>query len=210
MTEEVSDEDDFFAIGGNSIAAAHASYNLGINMSLIYEFPSPSKLERVLVERIRSGSLHVRNNAATKIHQEDAKEKSLHLVNTEAYSGKNEKHNFTYKRMKVSCDKSQMLKVEDHRMSNRNPWKNFSSIASCSFSRCNRLMYRENQSRANDGYRVRSANVFTHTKGFIYEVWKVQMDSCVDASPLVVVKSPEVYVFVGSHSHKFACINAKR
>lgn len=42
----------------------------------------------------------------------------------------------------------------------------------------------------------------------MHELWKVYMESCVDASPLVVVKQQDVYLFIGSHSHKFVCVNA--
>lgn len=42
--EEISDHDDFFVMGGNSISAAHAAHKMGIDMRLIYAFPTPFKL----------------------------------------------------------------------------------------------------------------------------------------------------------------------
>ncbi|XP_050386625.1 putative acyl-activating enzyme 19 [Argentina anserina] len=51
MVEDVSDDDDFFMIGGNSIAAAHLANNIGVDMRLIYSFPTPSKLCMALPER---------------------------------------------------------------------------------------------------------------------------------------------------------------
>ncbi|KAL0308779.1 UNVERIFIED_CONTAM: putative acyl-activating enzyme 19, partial [Sesamum radiatum] len=46
-------------------------------------------------------------------------------------------------------------------------------------------------------------------KGFMRELWKVEMDSCVDASPLLVFKGSALYVFIGSHSRKFVCVDGK-
>ena len=42
--EEISENDDFFMMGGNSISAAHAAHKLGIDMRLLYAFPTPFKL----------------------------------------------------------------------------------------------------------------------------------------------------------------------
>lgn len=39
MIEVVSEDDDFFSIGGDSISAAHAAHNIGIDMRLLYTCP---------------------------------------------------------------------------------------------------------------------------------------------------------------------------
>ncbi|KAH9296461.1 hypothetical protein KI387_040049, partial [Taxus chinensis] len=44
--------------------------------------------------------------------------------------------------------------------------------------------------------------------GNIYQLWKVLLKSCVDASPLVVIWNEKSYVFIGSHAHNFLCIDA--
>ncbi|KAJ4776842.1 AMP-dependent synthetase and ligase family protein [Rhynchospora pubera] len=46
--DEVSDNDDFFSMGGDSLSAAHAAYKLGIDMIMLYTFPTPSKLLEAL------------------------------------------------------------------------------------------------------------------------------------------------------------------
>ncbi|KAL4341664.1 hypothetical protein GQ457_08G013930 [Hibiscus cannabinus] len=60
MVEDVSDDDDFFTIGGNSIAAAHVSHNLGISMRLLYTFSTSAKLLAFLLEKKVSNSTKFR------------------------------------------------------------------------------------------------------------------------------------------------------
>jgi acyl-CoA synthetase len=81
----------------------------------------------------------------------------------------------------------------------------------CSFSRCNTVIYDEN-CRSRKSHQINQlAKVPRNGKGSsMHELWKVYMESCVDASPLVVVKQQDVYLFIGSHSHKFVCVNALR
>ncbi|WOK94965.1 hypothetical protein Cni_G03670 [Canna indica] len=50
LVHEVSDYDDFFMMGGNSISAAQAAHKLGIDMRLIYMFPTPVELFNGLIE----------------------------------------------------------------------------------------------------------------------------------------------------------------
>uniref|UniRef100_A0A8R7V0A6 4-coumarate--CoA ligase n=1 Tax=Triticum urartu TaxID=4572 RepID=A0A8R7V0A6_TRIUA len=49
LVDEVSEFDDFFTLGGNSISAAHAAHKLEIDMRLLYIYPTPSKLLHALV-----------------------------------------------------------------------------------------------------------------------------------------------------------------
>uniref|UniRef100_A0A453QE72 4-coumarate--CoA ligase n=1 Tax=Aegilops tauschii subsp. strangulata TaxID=200361 RepID=A0A453QE72_AEGTS len=41
LVDEVSEFDDFFTLGGNSISAAHAAHKLEIDMRLLYIYPTP-------------------------------------------------------------------------------------------------------------------------------------------------------------------------
>ncbi|XP_006655708.2 putative acyl-activating enzyme 19 [Oryza brachyantha] len=44
LVDEVSDFDDFFTLGGNSISAAHVAHKLEIDMRVLYIYSTPSKL----------------------------------------------------------------------------------------------------------------------------------------------------------------------
>ncbi|XP_011012744.1 PREDICTED: putative acyl-activating enzyme 19 isoform X2 [Populus euphratica] len=223
MVEEVSCDDDFFAMGGNSISAAHVSYNLGINMRLLYNFPTPSKLHAALLEKKESYRLEVRADANSQL-----KPKKDSLVSDMAYSPNpttpvvpglksmkqpsknphqnNDDHTVASKRFKEDLDiniSSACVKPSDGQPSS-------SSISMlCSFSRCNKVIYDEN-CRSRKSHQInRLVKVPRNGQGSsMHELWKVYMESCVDASPLVVVKQQDVYLFIGSHSHKFVCVNA--
>eukprot|EP00268_Persea_americana_P065941 TRINITY_DN8886_c0_g1_i9.p1 TRINITY_DN8886_c0_g1~~TRINITY_DN8886_c0_g1_i9.p1 ORF type:complete len:494 (-),score=76.64 TRINITY_DN8886_c0_g1_i9:79-1500(-) len=51
MVERIADFDDFFVMGGNSIAAAHVAHKLGIDMRLLYIFSTPCQLLNALLDR---------------------------------------------------------------------------------------------------------------------------------------------------------------
>ncbi|XP_034887159.1 putative acyl-activating enzyme 19 isoform X1 [Populus alba] len=223
MVEEVSCDDDFFAMGGNSISAAHVSYNLGINMRLLYNFPTPSKLHAALLEKKESYCMEVRVDANSQL-----KPKKDSLVSDMAYSPNpttpivpglksmkqpsknphqiNDDHTVASKRFKEDLDSN--ISSACVNPSDGQPLSSSISML-CSFSRCNTVIYDEN-CRSRKSHQInRLAKVPRNGKGSsLHELWKVYMESCVDASPLVVVKQQDVYLFIGSHSHKFVCVNA--
>lgn len=49
LVHEVSEYDDFFSLGGNSITAAHVAHKLEIDMRLLYIYTTPSKLFHALL-----------------------------------------------------------------------------------------------------------------------------------------------------------------
>lgn len=222
MVEKVSDDDDFFVIGGNSIAAARVSHDLGIDMRLLYHFPSPSKLYMILQERGGSFDLDVRRYANLEMNPEKCKGDILHSFQTpnppkvesggrllETPLGDDENHAAISKCLKV--DSKVNLTSECLRSRNGFPW-NFNSIqVSCSFSRCNKIMF-EGEYGVNDIHQATcaEAHVTRSRTASMQELWKVYMGSCVDASPLIVSKGKDVYLFIGSHSHEFLCVNARR
>ncbi|KAJ6854991.1 acyl-activating enzyme 19 isoform X1 [Populus alba x Populus x berolinensis] len=223
MVEEVSCDDDFFAMGGNSISAAHVSYNLGINMRLLYNFPTPSKLQAALLEKKESYRLEVRVDANSQL-----KPKKDSLVSDMAYSPNsttpivpglksmkqpsknphqnNDDHTVASKRFKEDLD----INISSACVNPSDGQPLSSSISMlCSFSRCNTVIYDEHCTSQKSHQINRLAKVLRNGKGSsMHELWKVYMESCVDASPLVVVKQQDVYLFIGSHSHKFVCVNA--
>ncbi|CAK7342866.1 unnamed protein product [Dovyalis caffra] len=225
MVEEVSCDDDFFAIGGNSISAAHVSYNLGINMRLLYNFPTPSKLHAALLEKKESCCVELRidANSQLKPKEDNSVSDMACSVNpttptvpslrsmkrlSESPHQNNDDHTVASKRFKEDLDiyisSTWVNPIDGQPLS--------SSISmSCSFSRCNTVMY-DGDCRLSKSHQVNQlAKVPRNGKGSsMHELWKVYMESCVDASPLVVVKQQDVYLFIGSHSHKFVCVNALR
>uniref|UniRef100_A0A453QE99 Uncharacterized protein n=1 Tax=Aegilops tauschii subsp. strangulata TaxID=200361 RepID=A0A453QE99_AEGTS len=44
-------------------------------------------------------------------------------------------------------------------------------------------------------------------RGYLQELWNIPLDSCVDASPLLVLNNGMINIFIGSHSHLFLCID---
>ncbi|KAF3447578.1 hypothetical protein FNV43_RR12765 [Rhamnella rubrinervis] len=219
MVEKVSDDDDFFCIGGNSIAAAHVAHDLGVDMRLLYCFPSPSKLYRILLERKGSFDLDVRKYANLEMYPEKSKGVILHSFQTpsppkaesgvrllKTPHGDNENHAGVSKRMKM--DSKVNVTPEGHWSVNGFPWNSNSIQMSCSFSRCNRVMF-EGEYRVDDVHQATCSEVHRTRTASMQELWKVHLGSCVDASPLIVFKGRDVYLFIGSHSHEFLCVNAR-
>jgi acyl-CoA synthetase len=223
MVEEVSDDDDFFMMGGNSIAAAHLSHNLGIDMRFIYYFPSPSKLYLALIEKKRPWHLDFKKDANWEMNLDEGTGNIFHSIKSEIADpflfkpqgsllrisfGENENNAVVSKRLRVDSN----ILVTPEGVSPRDGylWNSAAKFASCSVSRCNKVMY-EGQYRRNDICQaIWSAKIPRDRKGSMLEIWKVHMESCVDASPIIVFKNPDIYLFIGSHSHKFLCVNAKR
>ncbi|XP_028224140.1 putative acyl-activating enzyme 19 isoform X2 [Glycine soja] len=88
------------------------------------------------------------------------------------------------------------------------PWYS-PSLLSFSFSRCNKVLYKGKQAVIDTNQTTWSANVPRGSRGHMNNFWKVYLESCVDASPILVFKGTDIYLFIGSHSHKFLCINAR-
>ncbi|KAM6542784.1 hypothetical protein CsatB_007231 [Cannabis sativa] len=227
MVAEVSDDDDFFMMGGNSIAAAHLSNNLGVDMRLLYYFPSPSKLCTIL-ERKRS-ELDLRKDANWEINLKQGKRKPFNAVHFRTpnpannnsgnkllgtlHGGKDEIHALTSKRLKL--DSNVNVTLEGITSLNWSPWNTASICFSCSFSRCNNVLYEcynklnEYDNKMDDIHQETCMKVPSDTKFLMQKLWKVYLGSCVDASPLIVFKSPDTYLFIGSHSHEFTCVNVR-
>ncbi|GFY90408.1 AMP-dependent synthetase and ligase family protein [Actinidia rufa] len=212
--EMVSDDDDFFKMGGNSISAAHVSHNLGIDMRLLYIFPTPLKLQMALLEK---EGLHCNDiRPDTNWGPEESMRLSFNSKTSNFYTSgpchsfltlcnKNDDH--PAKRQKVDSifyTNSKRISLGDCDALNSNSFN-----VPCSFSRCNKVSYEG----AHEGKSLRQTTLQVeiprNKRGTLQEIWKVHMESCVDASPLVVFKDQEFFVFIGSHSYKFLCIGAK-
>lgn len=215
MIEEVSDDDNFFSLGGNSIAAAHVSHNLGISMKSLYDFPTPSKLQIVLLEKQGLGSMDLNVSNALGMNSEASERKSSHVdkvnsfqldglgrerrsMRTISQDSKNDE--LTSKRLKFSSEVY---------LTSEGLWKSVSLLGPCSLSRCNRVMYEDKNSVKDVDQQSLQLDFSRDLKGMMHELWKVPMESCVDASPLLVVHDQEICVFIGSHSQRFVRVDAK-
>ncbi|VFR02426.1 unnamed protein product [Cuscuta campestris] len=202
--DNISDNADFFEMGGNSISAAYVSYTLGINMKDLYTFPTPKKLQLALL-RNEVSSIHDLTSRASKGVDYKAPDNSKSLsVNSKepCHSRRVPLSRQSIKRLKMNSDGSIDVSARDGSNSNLD-------LIKCSFSRCNHVKHAD-KCGGDKCYIVRMQEFPSNGKVSIREYLKVHMDSCVDASPLIVYTKSDVYVFIGSHSHKFVCINANR
>lgn len=198
MIEKISCDDDFFALGGDSISAAQASYNLGINMRLLYTFPSPLNLQIALLQEEHSFS----HDHKIRLFNHDRKlgrRLSMNLSSMGADSR-------PVKYLKLDS----YLNSKDVDLSGSYPWNLSSVNIPSSFSRGNKVMRMVGYEGNNLCLGTRLEKIPRDEKGSMRELWKVHMESCVDASPLVVFREKDIYLYIGSHSHKFLCVNAKR
>lgn len=219
--EEISNDDDFFKIGGNSILAAHVSHKLGINMRLLYEFPTPSELRVALLGKNlhdvdsrtnNDGKLNLESDKTTMFESVDSATPFLSSHKPEgplmrtSYE-KSDGHAGRRKRLKVDSDNYVGLKCISP--CDGSLWNLAQTSITCSFSRCNKVFYGEEYNLNDKFFGTWSMELPRNRTVSMQELWKVHMESCVDASPLIVFRNSDVYLFIGSHSHKFFCVNAK-
>uniref|UniRef100_A0A453GNC9 Carrier domain-containing protein n=1 Tax=Aegilops tauschii subsp. strangulata TaxID=200361 RepID=A0A453GNC9_AEGTS len=233
LVDEVSEFDDFFTLGGNSISAAHAAHKLEIDMRLLYIYPTPSKLLHALV--VEDSNLVSPTdepqpkkdlNVSTSIHglfdlsaanaddsyhggKAQINGKRAHYQIAESYGdetdGQLNKYPFS------SDDRYQVNDLYlDTGLKDRNSvigsqWiLNFCLHKKWSIGRCNRFMH-------DDEGKLQLEDVCLHVsynkRGYLQELWNIPLDSCVDASPLLVLNNGMINIFIGSHSHLFLCID---
>lgn len=208
-------------MGGNSLSAAHVSHNLRIDMNLLYAFPTPSKLLAVLDHKEGSHRRNVRKDGDLRLTLEDIagaldsnsatpdlvrqripkaplRSTLVETINQAAAS----------KRLKVNEENN--VSHTDVPWNECYPWNSPSIGIPHSCSRCNKVMGEE-------GYQVLDKHIVDfpievprNEKGYMQEEWKVYMNACVDSSPVLVLRGSDVYLFIGSHSHKFLCVDSKR
>ncbi|KAF6148619.1 hypothetical protein GIB67_042578 [Kingdonia uniflora] len=185
MVKEVAAEDDFFVMGGNSITAAQVAYKLGINMELLYVFSSPSKLLNALLDNDHS---HKHERAIESLCADDSLVARKYLKVDSAF----------YHNLDTTTSKD------------INPWTSgFSLSVTCSFCRCNKVRIVGEHELTDVRDACWSVNTPRNRKGYMCELWKVNLRSCVDGSPLVVLKDGGVYLFIGSHSHTFLSVDGR-
>ncbi|XP_055817686.1 putative acyl-activating enzyme 19 isoform X2 [Solanum dulcamara] len=208
VVDKISLDDDFFEMGGNSLLAAHVSYNLGINMKDLYAFPTPLKLQQAIQHKKVSFSRELGADALVGVNSQEQEKSKLPsnkswMPGVDNCTSLSLTSDYPVKRLKTDSD----LYIDPNDANGRDMNSSTSSQVSCSYSRCNKIRH----DAGCEGYNCRSVlswEVPRDKRGFMQERWMVYMESCVDASPLVVFKERNVYLLIGAHSHKFFCIDA--
>ncbi|MED6196704.1 hypothetical protein PIB30_049837 [Stylosanthes scabra] len=210
MVEKVCNDDDFFTMGGNSLSAAHVAHNLGIDMRFLYHHPSPFKLCMALLQKRGSCPLHNnldncfelitdgQDNYLSFNHIENSNPRESRMI-----SNGNDDNSLPSKRLKRGST-DVMSRIDES-----SPWHFSPIFDSSSFTRCNKVLHKGQPAVTGTQQTTWSVNVPRGSRGHIKDCWKVYMESCVDASPMLVSKGLDIYVFIGSHSHKFLCVNAR-
>jgi len=198
-------------MGGNSLSAAHVAHNLGIDLRFLYYYPTPFKLCMALLHKRGSCSLHNRLDNCLQLDTD---------IQNNHFSSNHTESSFPLESRVTPKDKVDVL-FPSKRLKRGStdvtswgdepfPWHSLPIFSSSSFSRCNKVLYKGQTSVTDTHQTTWSANVRRGSRGHMKSFWKVYMESCVDASPMVVSKGSDLYLFIGSHSHKFLCINARR
>lgn len=210
VVDKIYLDDDFFEMGGNSLLAAHVSYNLGINMKDLYAFPTPLKLHKAIRYKKVSSSNELIADALVGgklqvLEKNKLPSNKSWIFGLDSRTSLSLTSDYTVKRLKTDPD----LDLYPNDVNGRDMHNSTSPQVSCSYSRCNKVRH----DAGCKGYNCRSVlswEVPHDKRGFMREQWMVYLESCVDASPLVVFKERRVYLFIGAHSHKFFCIDATR
>ncbi|CAN6202815.1 unnamed protein product [Urochloa humidicola] len=232
LVDEVSEYDDFFALGGNSISAAHVAHKLEIDMRLLYIYTTPSKLLHALFvesSRVVSPTHKFHNRKKLKVSANmsgsidtfsatlDNNFHSKGNINEEGthdhFAGNHVNATVGQLNKNITDDRYQAKDLCSDTCSNGgifranplSPWiLNFCLQKKWAFGRCNRFMHGyEGLLQVEDI----CASVSYKKRGYLVKLWDISLDSCVDASPLVVVNNGTMYIFIGSHSHVFLCID---
>jgi len=210
--ENLSNTDDFFSRGGTSISAAHAAHILDIDMRLLYMYPSASLLCSAIQGR---SSIILGDPVST---QGQGYRQSV-FSNTE---GVTDIGTLVHPKPKpVDGHQSRKRKLGETGIVSRRAIKedcwtwnssNWTGV-SLGFSRCNRTVVLRSLAEKWPSTVERNVLIQSEvTKGArsIQSCWKVSLQACVDASPLVVLHGGDLRLFIGSHSHNFLSLDATR
>ncbi|CAH1441007.1 unnamed protein product [Lactuca virosa] len=186
LVEKVNNNDDFFDLGGDSISAAHASHKLGINMKLLYSFPSPLNLLMALMDP---------NNHPLPIVSNDThlKTKKLHTRLSNELDESSSNNHPPHKVLKMDYDH----------------WDSISNhMCFCAITRCNKVMFGEKYDNINTLFQanlVREEGVFlyigSHSRKFICVKassgviqWEVELEGRVECSATILGDFSQVVV----------------
>uniref|UniRef100_A0A0D9WL05 4-coumarate--CoA ligase n=1 Tax=Leersia perrieri TaxID=77586 RepID=A0A0D9WL05_9ORYZ len=237
---EVSEEEDFFTLGGNSISAAHVAHKLEIDMRMLYIYSTPSKLlDALFTKQSCSLSYSHEPHSNKGLDLSSSIQSSFNLIaeSVDDYFPGGKAHingdgecahdhiagNFANevdgqfdKNVPLSNDihqtKSLLLDTcsNDRNSVDGSPW----ILNFC-------LQKKWSLGRCNrfmHGYEgnLQREDVCSYVpipyskRGYLQALWNIPLGSCVDASPLLVSNNGMLNIFIGSHSHSFLCIDACR
>ncbi|KAF3790717.1 putative acyl-activating enzyme 19 [Nymphaea thermarum] len=225
MAEKVMEDDDFFSLGGNSMAAAYLGHILGIDMRLIYRFPSPSKILKVMLDQtllpedsfkleIQSENLSSTLNTKPPPVSHDVLPESSRVGSRRVHSLESDLGDTVpvngKKQPARICNSLELDEIVDGKLLiEDSAWISSIHLAtSVSFSRCNKITFVEESELGVFPQIFLPVEIDGTNIGKMQSLWKVNLKSCVDASPLVISMQGNVYLFIGAHSHFFVCVNA--
>lgn len=200
QVEEIEDEADFFSLGGNSISAAQVAFKLSINMKLLYQYSSPFQLLNILIKPP--------HNFLTN-HGKRLKLKDMYFFDGE------DRHKIISKNKNDSSSSGLIstnipLILRHSLPKDDSSWlSNFPKDSRYSFSRCNKVINGIEPSLNNPNDAKYILEMTSREDIFMQELWKVSLDSCVDASPLLILKDGYFHLIIGSHAHLLLCVNAQ-
>uniref|UniRef100_A0A1J3GDJ9 Putative acyl-activating enzyme 19 n=1 Tax=Noccaea caerulescens TaxID=107243 RepID=A0A1J3GDJ9_NOCCA len=180
LVKEVTDDDDFFAIGGDSLAAAHLSHSLGIDMRLIYQFRSPSKLLICLSARIGKLRKDLQHKTTLKLDHNGESQIGNELVTrtTTLHSGVTSdptpsrtwcEKNASAKRLKIDSEQFSSKRLEE-----KNSWDSGFSHIQCAFTRCNKVHYPNSCSNEGGNQENWSVEFPRNQVVSMQELWKLE------------------------------------
>ncbi|TVU13049.1 hypothetical protein EJB05_46724, partial [Eragrostis curvula] len=229
LVDEVSEFDDFFALGGNSISAAHVAHKLEIDMRLIYIYPTPSKLLHTLPvgnSRVITPTSEFHNRKRLKVSASISSsfnpfsvnlDNDLHVKEQTNGEGIHDHITENYENETAGQLNSNMISINTYQETdlcsdtcsnngsfNGRPWiQNFYLQKKWSIGRCNKFMECSGKLQLEDVCSYVPYNKIGH----LLELWNIPLDSCVDASPLLVMNNEMMNIYIGSHSHLFLCVD---
>lgn len=204
---QVCPSDDFFALGGTSVSAAHVAHMLGINMQLLYSFPTSKELcahlpsvqamdsttntaalQQVGVSVLGDLSDISGGVCASKIQEKRTKD-------VEGFSATLSRQNKRKRGHEVIDDKLADWGWPYHTV----------FLESTALTRCNKFIAQKPVHSI-----VASIHVPLDEPGKLELSWKFSLNSCVDGSPLLVSTGNKWRLFVGSHKKNVVCLDAAR
>ncbi|XP_024385786.1 putative acyl-activating enzyme 19 isoform X5 [Physcomitrium patens] len=233
--EKLSDTDDFFSAGGTSISAAHVAYLLNIDMHLLYMYPSAILLHNAIEDtkeitlgdivstqtQGRSYQSSVLTNTENVSRISNTKDPVLPVlkyvddhefprnVNVQGIICESLDQSLLSRKRKLD---EAIFESEKATKEDCWTWNSSNQIRlSLSFSRCNRTvnlraLVKAMKSTVEPTLTVHSQT--TKVERSMHSCWRVSLQACVDASPLVVFHGEVFRVFIGSHSHSFYSLDA--
>ncbi|KAH8969878.1 hypothetical protein BDL97_02G057300 [Sphagnum fallax] len=218
VNKEVLAADNFFAMGGTSISAAHAAFVLGVNMHMIYAHPTAWQLCRAMGGVSRGNRLmcfgsEQRGVDEQLVQLQSEREKNSHGRSISLYrvsdlgtvqSSEDEPQN-----RNLTLGKKR--KLEQTTKVTQMAWPaSISKLGATAFLRCNKSvhLHSEAESRASQVQDIVLEEVPEKEDWSLQQCWRVSLQACVDASPLLVIHGDTCRIFIGSHSHNFMSVDA--